>query len=636
MQNFLSLIFCFLFLFSCSTSKVSKTQDAPRESIHQTFEQVKSYISQKNYVKAKEVLDYQSDNELSEVEKAEKYNLLGVISQNQGDFKNARDYYGKALSFDFQSDEVQSKILLNLSSVDLKLGDYQVGLGRVRSINPTKLTDDERNKLFQIKYLLGKGVKSELIQCEALFELTKEGQGENEILNDKYFRVLSSKFATLDHEQQLTFFNTFKGRQSTVLKILLQRTKNYYDSTHQEDRSQEIAKILGDFKVADSSAQDKEERLSFSESIDSSKVGLILPLSGDKAEFSAKVIAGVQLALKNYKNVKLIVRDSQNSAAVAKMQIQKLISEEEVAIIIGGLFPNTSVVEFEAATKFGALYISLAPVYKNKNLKNHLLIELPGSVESQVYTVLSPAFTKKIGSQFAVLFSEDDQGQAYADSFWGLAPVAKAELNGLSSYPQSTTDFREPIKNLMGLKYSRERLQEYELWNEIYNTKFKGKIDRVQVLRPEIDFQWVFIPSNQQELIQIIPTFQYLEAKNLVYVGGPSWRSSALIKKQKLLGKLYFVDVFNDQEIEKFNSLFKATYGRDVKLLEMLGFESISLAGSILGEARVSKRSALSEFLMEEGKLSGFVGKWKLREKLWIRDMTIQEVTETGFSPVTY
>lgn len=330
-------------------------------------------------------------------------------------------------------------------------------------------------------------------------------------------------------------------------------------------------------------------------------------------------------------SVKLYTRDNRNNPTVARNLVHDLVHKHHVSVIIGGLFPSTAKEEFLEARKYGALFISLSPVHLEKEEKNHLLIEVPGSVQSQVAAIFSDKFLEKNGNEIAMLYPESEGGHAYANEVWRKAKEGKIKIKSLASYDKNVKDYREWVQKLLGLKYSRERKEELELWKEIYSLEKKtSSIRRIQTLKPVVDFDWVFTPSYPHEAIQIIPAFNYFDARNLKFVGGPSWMSRRLVNEQRNLGKLSFVGDDPEDFKKDFVPAFSKRNSSKPGLVETLAYEGMNLSLKVIRDSQFEKREELERKLINLQELEGITGQWSLSEGVWIKAMDVMSIRNNG------
>ena len=225
---------------------------------------------------------------------------------------------------------------------------------------------------------------------------------------------------------------------------------------------------------------------------------------------------------------KLDIKDSQSGAASGAFSVKELIETGKAAIIIGGLNPQSATKEYLEAKKYGVPFISLSQVYLPKEEKNHLLIEIPGSIESQVHHIFNSNLATKLGRAGAILYPKSDLGEAYANEFWRKSKQLEYPVTSILSFDRNAVDFKDPIMNLLGIKYPKEREEEMSLVNDIsYLEKNKNNI-RLQNLQPQMDFDWLFVPALPRDVLQLLPNFNFFDAFNTNFVGVPSWRSEIM------------------------------------------------------------------------------------------------------------
>jgi hypothetical protein len=310
--------------------------------------------------------------------------------------------------------------------------------------------------------------------------------------------------------------------------------------------------------------------------------------------------------------------------------IRDLVVNENVSLIIGGLFSTTAQHEYRMSSKLSTAFISLAPVYLPREFKQNLLFEIAGSVESQVNALLKDETKKKFGTKFAVFYSEDQNGQAYLEEFWSKAPQKGFDLTTLASYPKNLADYREFIKDIFGLKFPRERAEEYAIWYDIRLAQFKTNIKRAQILSPQFDFDWIFITANPLEVVQIIPSFKYIEVEKLPFVGGPQWRSSHLVKNNEVLGNLVFVDSVESQKDAKFQQAFKEKYLTLPKYVESMTFDAMWLAHQLLDTSKSGTRFSFKGSLIDLKSAKSYLSEWYKEDGIWMKSMDLNQISSSG------
>ncbi len=323
--------------------------------------------------------------------------------------------------------------------------------------------------------------------------------------------------------------------------------------------------------------------------------------------------------------------DSQGSPAVGKYKVNKLIEKHHVALIIGGLFSNEAKSEFLASKRQGVLFLSLSQVYIPIEQKNHLLLEIPGSVESQINQLLSTPFLKRFGNRVAIIYPNSDRGDAFINSFWARSQQKDVQITGVASFIKNQADYRDPVSNILGLKFPRERQEELNLLTTIHDLESKRSARRIQTLTPQIDFDWVFIPALPKDALQIIPSFRYFDAYKIKVVGGPSWRSK-LLKRAKF-SRLYFVGDEVDQNDLFINNFIKK-YKKRPKIIELMGHDAINMAATLLKSADFNTRDEFDMFVRAKETFQGITGYWKLVGRLWLKKMKTFKLTKNKLTPL--
>ncbi len=630
-NSLLSLLFCFI--FSCAGIKPLAKEKQFSENFKKQIVLVKKEMIVKNYVKARQILLGIKRDNLKPIERSEKYNVLGLIEFGEGQFSRAKKHFVRALSFDFNQPELINQIVLNIASAEYKLGNYKEAFDRLDSIEVDSLVQRDRKKRYILAYIMAKKLKKEDDEFFSLVGLLSSIETKRDLVGNRYYKILSYKFSQIDEKKKLRLLSQFrkKNPSTVVAHLAYNLSMNFYKVGKEEQAKKVKEWILDNFPSYQANFSDvRKADIEVFQEIDVKKIGVILPLSGKKRTFGLRALDGITLALKKLGDpFKLIVRDSKNSVNAAATYARNLIVEEKVAMIIGGLFSQTAQREYETAQKLGGIYISLSPIYLESDRKDSLLVELPGSIESQVNAALSESVAQKLGKRVAIFYPDNNIGSAYLNEFWKLSDERQFEVVTAGSYPANQTDFRDSISNMVGLKYQRERQEEYDLWESIYKAKYKNT-KRIQILKPVVEFDWIFVPSFPQQAIQIIPSFRYVGVKKVPFMGGPSWRSRSLIARQGKLGKIFYIGDLIEEKKESFRKVYAAEYKSQPKLLETMGYDSVYLANEILQNKDWSDRESLNREFSERKTVNSYLSQWSRIGQSWIKAMNVSRITKRG------
>ena len=281
------------------------------------------------------------------------------------------------------------------------------------------------------------------------------------------------------------------------------------------------------------------------------------------------------------------------------------------------------------------MYISLSKVLLPKEEKNHLLIEVPGSIESQVSLLFSEKMMEKIGKRPAILYPRNDIGEAYANEFWRQSKKNNLDITGLLSFDINQTDYRDTVKNILGIKFTREREEELSIVKDISQLESKRSIKRLQNLQPQVDFDWVFVPALPREAVQLLPNFNYFDAFNLNYVGVPSWRSELMSNEGYRYGNVFFMDESMGNNETPFTKKFFAKFKKQPNFVETIAYDSLKILTDVIGEDdSYQTRKDLDLALIRKANLKSESGTWKLKDDIWIKDMNTFRIRREGIDQV--
>ncbi len=620
-------LFLILFLSSCSQAPV-KPVEAPkiRPQIQTRLDQARQLMGRGQTRQAINQLNQINDAELENIEKAMKYNLKGVFYFSESDWINALKDFEMARVNVPTSTTLEAQVWLNIASVRFKQGLYAELKGSLDKIEPRFLPNVEVKKYGQLKLAWAVKYDRHFEIVETAVLLLKDAKTINDIQDSVLKERLNLSFKALSDTEKVKILDLYKNESWLSLAYLAQieAESRYFqgDTSGARDVIDWLANRFSADQQIMAFVSDFKQRLDSSTRLSMDGIGVILPLSGDKASFGQQALMGIDAAIKSTnfgREITIHMKDSYNSPSVGAQAVRDLIQQHKVPLIIGGAFSETAKAEYLEAKKWGVLYISLAPIYIPRDEKNHLLIEIQGSIESQVTALVTDDMLNRFGKKVGVIHPVGEAGRAYADEFWRAALTKGMNISALSSYGRGTLDFRDTIQHFLGLKFPRERSEELEIYQEVFAQE-KSSIRRIQNLPPAIDFDWVFIASYPHEALSLIPTFGYYDARNLKVFGGPSWSSRSFVN-EKSLGRVYFVGEDPGDINQEFFKNFKALYNKTPTFLESVGYDSLTVAAKLLEDGSVSERAKFDAKMRALAELRGMNTKWVLSDGIWIKNM---------------
>lgn len=630
------LLMILLVLAACTQMKTTKTIDESQISAvtKVKLNEARDLIKANNPKAAIAKLSELNDNNITPIEKALKYNLKGVTLFNMGEVDKALLNFEVSEKYSPKDTQLYSQVQLNMASAHFKLNQFNELKDRLARIDRKVLTEAENKKYAQLALAYGNKVENHAMVVSSSLTLMSDLKTFSEIQSSNLYEPLKESFGKLSQGQKIDVLEEFNDSNILAVAQLaeLEADERYLagDKTGAQDVVAWLRSEFGTNEEVQKFVKDFELRLENSARISISDIGLVLPLTGEKSSFGQKALSGVDTGLKVLgmnENVKIHTKDSVDSPAQGAQAVLELIREEKVSFIIGGLFPESAKAEYLEARKYGVLYISLSQINLPKEEKNHHLIEVQGSIESQIETLLSEEMVNKFGTRIGVIFPDNEGGKAYVDEIWRKASQKNLQVTSVASFPKNTHDYREAAQLFLGLKYPRERSEELKIVDDVYSLE-KSSIRRVQTLPPVLDFDWVFLATYPHEATQLIPTLGYYDANRIKVIGGPSWVSKSMVKEQKNLGTLYFVGDDPKDLNQEMLTKFQEIYGKPAGLIEIIALDAMKLgAETLIASGEVSSRDDFDAKIKAHGKLKGLTTEWEYKDGIWLKRMNAMTIT---------
>jgi len=360
--------------------------------------------------------------------------------------------------------------------------------------------------------------------------------------------------------------------------------------------------------------------------VDSKTIGLVVPLSGKRAVVGYKTLKGVQLGLgiygKSPSNFKLAVIDSEMNPDYARRAIEKLVVEDNVIAIIGGVESKTAGAEAAKAQELGVPFIALSQKSGITEIGDSIFRNsLTGAM--LVQKLVDVAMNDMHMSRFAIMFPNDAYGVEYANLFWDQVRANGGTITAAQAYNPKDNDFTPYIQRLVGTYYTEDRKEEYRLRLKAWEEKSQKKLRNAEtptyekLLPPIIDFDAIFIPDTAQALSSIASYLPYYDVDNIYLLGTNIWNNPVLLTKpelRKTLEHSIFVDSFltSDKAFQgsDFFAAYKQVFGEDPGIFEVQAYDSALILRQLLqsgADSRIaitSKLQGLKNFPAALGPLS--------------------------------
>ena len=264
-------------------------------------------------------------------------------------------------------------------------------------------------------------------------------------------------------------------------------------------------------------------------------IGVILPLSGHRKALGEKILKGLNLGLGLMDNSpwQLIVMDSGNHPDVTQQAMETLLYSYHVIGIIGGLSGDTAQVIAKMGEEWGIPSLLLSQ--KQSLAEDRLFIFQSGLSGQELIDHLTKNLIQNLKiTKAALLFPKDNYGKTYVKLFKKGFLQKGGSIVAEESYKPEEVDFKTPIKKLVNLFNLKSRAREYETLKQKFLEKNPNLSERHKklspdyLLKPEVNFQALFIPDSLNVLKRITSYLKYFNIKDIYLIGTNLWKKEKL------------------------------------------------------------------------------------------------------------
>ena len=384
--------------------------------------------------------------------------------------------------------------------------------------------------------------------------------------------------------------------------------------------------------------------------VEPDSIGVLLPLSGKFSKFGHLCLNSINMALGIFEDMpertnglKLVVRDSGETADSAIEAFDDLVKKDKVIAVIGPLLSKQFPGVASRAQELGTVLLSLAQRME-ENKSGSYVFPLGLSPNQQIQSVVSYAMNMQGMKKFAILAPNDNFGGVYLNLFWDEVEKHGGKIVGIERYTPKSTDFREEVKKLIGLDYLEARkFETMDLKRRetefSANLKVRGKT-RQRLLqafesKPLVDFDALFIPDDPATVGQIAPSFAVKEVDNLPLIGINTWNTPEIVQRAgRYLQKSIFVDGFfvgsKNPNTIKFVRDFQRQLGSVPGSIEVQAYDAAALLLSLKDESKFETRLKLRDQLIAKENFTGISGSFHFSNTGVIRDARLLSVKGTS------
>ncbi len=344
---------------------------------------------------------------------------------------------------------------------------------------------------------------------------------------------------------------------------------------------------------------------------DLSKIGVLLPLTGEGSLAGQRALWGLELALAILQEsgtagaISLVIRDTQGSGSKAKQALDALVHAEHVIGVIGPLLSQVAMALVPLADEFAVPVISpyardsRFPFLSPYAFRNSLTDAIQGRFLAE-YAIYSLNLTR-----FAVLYPDEPYGTALKDLFIENVIQLQGEVVAVAAYPPETSDFRQHIKRIGGVddETLRDLLAGADLEHE---TAARGSEKSPKI------YDAIFLPGYYDKVGLIAPELAFYNITGVQLLGSDGWNASKIIEigERFVEGGIFVDGFFVDAPsplVATFVERFQARYGKQPGLYAAQAYDTLGMVAQVL-QTGIETRQQLRHGLLQVRDYPGVSG----------------------------
>ncbi len=339
-------------------------------------------------------------------------------------------------------------------------------------------------------------------------------------------------------------------------------------------------------------------------------IGCLLPLSGRYKKYGNRAMKGIELALSQFNSkaanpsIHLLVKDTGGNRDKAILAMHDL-QNNQVAATIGPIITAEAVAT--AARHSGIPMITITQKENITEISDNVFRNFI-TPEMQVKAVVSYAAEVLEVKNYAVLYPEEKYGIHFMNLFWDEVLKCGGRIVGAEAYNPSHTDFKDPIKKLVGLYY--------EVPDDL---KEKPDVENKEP-EPVVDFEAIFIPDGPTKVGLIIPQLAFHDIEDVYLLGTKLWHSKKLVDMTKeYIQRAIIPDGFFPEStsvrVRDFVEKFEKTYAEKPGFIEAIAYDTSMILFQILSKPDIRSRNAIKNELTLLKDFQGVTGLTSFNDK---------------------
>ena len=359
------------------------------------------------------------------------------------------------------------------------------------------------------------------------------------------------------------------------------------------------------------------------EKIDSLKVGLLVPFSGEYKNLGNSIMFSIQMALNEIGDDKLIIipRDSGSGDKIKLNQSITEIINEGAKIIIGPISHN----DFSVANKYKEI-IFISPSNLQPNI-NKNIISIGISLESQLGALNK--FIKKQNKKKTVILYPNNEYTEILDQKIKSLNLKNYKIFKYNPDPKVLTGEIEKLTNYSQRKRNLElRKKILEKKEDIKSVAELKSLEQKYTLGP-VSFDSLIIIDFGNSLKSVLTSliFSDVNQDDVLLTTVNQWFDKSIFLENSL-NRLFYPSV-NYKNFQKYNKKYFKTFNIQPSEITVLTYDALGLIYFVWKKNK--KINSINNFFIKE-KIKGKIGTFSINDGIVKQDLDIYKIENKKFT----
>jgi ABC-type branched-subunit amino acid transport system substrate-binding protein/predicted negative regulator of RcsB-dependent stress response len=354
-------------------------------------------------------------------------------------------------------------------------------------------------------------------------------------------------------------------------------------------------------------------------------IGVVLPLSGDFADYGAESLRGILLAADLFavsdseamqagypdeavenalgrpplrrSEVRIVVRDSQGDPEIAAEAVRELSRDPSLLAVIGPIFSQESLAAADAAEETGVPLVALStredlPIDRKNAFRTRT------TPSDEVAALVGHAVDVLEAERFAVLYPRTRYGRGMRKLYWEAVVARGGKMVAASSYDPDAVDFATAIRNMIGYRFltnwERKALDERAVVLKaarrlepkdaalLRKAAYEILGPELEPLPPLVDFDVLFIPDDAEKVSLSAPGLAFHEINDVGLLGSSDWLDEELLRvaRRHVSGAVISTPFYAESDlpfVAEFVDGYRNTFGSEPDAYSAEAFDATNL-----------------------------------------------------------